>query len=173
MKKFLEQNNIQYVRGSPYHPQSQGAVESFIGTIKNFLYLAKDMQGSEFDLNDSVYDFIMHYNNRIHTSTKFKPQEVFQNIMNEDMKKKVQENIIKSRKEAKVTQYIVDQIVRISSHFKISTDEKYVNYYKSRILSKNEKKETFKVKAKVIQEKSNCLKVVIMNDVEDQELALA
>ena len=32
-------------------------------------------------------------------------------------------------------------------------DEKYVNYYKPRILSKNEKKETFKVKAKVIQEK--------------------
>ena len=172
MKKFLEQNNIQYVRGSPYHPQSQGAVESFNRTIQNFLYLAKDMQGSEFDLNDSVYDFIMHYNNRIHTSTKFKPQEVFQNIMNEDMKKKVLENIIKSRKEAKVTQYVVDQIVRISSHFKISMDEKYVNYYKPRILSKNEKKETFKVKAKVIQEKRNCLKVVIMNDVEDQELAL-
>ena len=92
--------------------------------------------------------------------------------MNEDMKKKVLENIIKSRKEAKVTQYFVDQIVRISSHFKISMDEKYVNYYKLRILSKNEKKETFKVKAKVIQEKRNCLKVVIMNDVEDQELAL-
>ena len=95
LKKFLEHNNIQYVRGSPYHPQSQGAVESFNKTIQNFLYLAKDMQGSEFDLNDSVYDFIMHYNNRIHTSTKFKPQEVFQNIMNEDMKKKVLENIIK------------------------------------------------------------------------------
>ena len=45
------------------------------------------MQGSEFDFNDSVYDFIMHYNNKIHTSTKFKPQEVFQNIMNEDIKK--------------------------------------------------------------------------------------
>ena len=101
LKKFLEQNNIQYVRGSPYHPQSQGAVESFNRTIQNFLYLAKDMQGSEFDLNDSVYDFIMHYNNRIHTSTKFKPQEVFQNIMNEDMKKKVLENIIKSMKRGK------------------------------------------------------------------------
>ena len=113
LKKFLEHDNIQYVRGIPYHPQSQGAVESFSRTIQNFLYLAKDMQGSEFDLNDYVYDFIMHYNNRIHTSTKFKPQEVFQNIMNEDMKKKVLENIIKSRKdvkkkakEAKVTQYV-------------------------------------------------------------------
>ena len=37
--------------------------------------------------------------------------------MNEDMKKKVLENVIKSRKEVKVTQYVVDQIVRISSHF--------------------------------------------------------
>ena len=96
LKRFLEHNNIQYVRGSPYHPQSQGAVERFNRTIQNFLYLAKDMQGSEFDLNDSVYDFIMHYNNRIYTSTKFKPQKIFQNIMNEDMKKKVLENIIKS-----------------------------------------------------------------------------
>ena len=73
--------------------------------------------------------------------------------MNEDMKKKVLENIIKSIKEAKVTQNVLDQIVRISSHFKIPMDEKYVNYYKPRILFKNEKKETFKVKAKVIQEK--------------------
>ena len=95
LKSFLEHNNIQYVRGSPYHPQSQGAVERFYRTIQNFLYLAKDMHGSEFDLNDSVYDFILHYNNKIHTSTKFKPQEVFQNIMNEDMKKKVLENIKK------------------------------------------------------------------------------
>ena len=31
--------------------------------------------------------------------------------------------MIKSRKEAKVTQYTVDQIVRISSHIKISRDE--------------------------------------------------
>ena len=66
--------------------------------------------------------------------------------MNEDMKKKVLENIIKSRKEAKVTQYVVDKIVRISSHFKFFKDEKYVNYYKPRILSKNERKETFKWK---------------------------
>ena len=114
----------------------------------------------------------MHYNNRIHTSTKFKPQEVFQNIKNEDMKKKELENKIKSIKKAKVTQYVEDQIVRISNHFKISRDEKYVNYYKPRIRSQDERKETIKVKAKVIQEKRNCLKVVIMNDVEDQELAL-
>ena len=45
LKKFLGHNNIQYVRGIPYHPQSQGAVESFNMTIQNFLYLAKDMQG--------------------------------------------------------------------------------------------------------------------------------
>ena len=75
--------------GSRYHPQSQGVVESFNRTIQNFLYLAKYIQGSKFDFNDSVYNFIMHYNNRIHTSTKFKPHEVFQNIMNEDMKIKV------------------------------------------------------------------------------------
>ena len=50
--------------------------------------------------------------------------------------------------------------------------KKYEYYYKPGILSKNERRETFKVKAKVIQENRNHLKVVIMNDLEDQELAL-
>ena len=44
-----------------------------------------------------------------------------------------------------------------------------MNYSKSKILSKNERKETFKVKTKVIKEK-NWLKDVIMNDVEDEKL---
>ena len=68
MKVFLKNQKIEYIRGSPYHPQSQGAVEGFNRTIQNFLYLSKDM-----NLNNSVYDFCMYYNNRIHSTTRFKP----------------------------------------------------------------------------------------------------
>ena len=41
MKDFLLHQVIKYVRCSPYHPQSQGAVEVFNRTVQNFLYLAK------------------------------------------------------------------------------------------------------------------------------------
>ena len=48
------QQGIDHIRGSPYHPQSQGAVEAFNKTIQNFLYLAKNMNEDNFDLEESV-----------------------------------------------------------------------------------------------------------------------
>ena len=51
------QQGIDHIRGSPYHPQSQGAVEAFNKTIQNFLYLAKDMNEDNFDLEESVLTF--------------------------------------------------------------------------------------------------------------------
>ena len=71
MKAFLKNQKIEYIRGSPYHPQSQEAVEGFNRTIQNFLYLSKDMNLDEFNLKNSVYDFCMYYNNRIHSTTRF------------------------------------------------------------------------------------------------------
>ena len=49
MKVFLKSQKIKYIRGSPYHPQSQGAVEGFNKTIQDFLYLSKDMNLDEFN----------------------------------------------------------------------------------------------------------------------------
>ena len=60
MKDFLKHQGVENVRGYPYHPQSQGAVEGFNGTVRNFLYLAKDMHKDEFDLNDSMCGFCLH-----------------------------------------------------------------------------------------------------------------
>ena len=37
LKTYLENLNIKYVRGSPYHPQSNGCVEALHKSIKNFL----------------------------------------------------------------------------------------------------------------------------------------
>ena len=36
------------------------------------------MNIDEFDLKNAVYDFCMYYNNRIHSTTKFKPQEIIE-----------------------------------------------------------------------------------------------
>ena len=63
MKVFLKNQKIEYIRGSPYHPQNQGVVEGLNRTIQNFLYLSKDMNIDEFNLKNSVYDFCMYYNN--------------------------------------------------------------------------------------------------------------
>ena len=78
MKVFLKNQKIEYFKGSPYNPQSQGSVEGFNKIIQNFLYLSKDMNLDEFSLKNSVYDLCMYYNNGIHSTTKFKPQKVIE-----------------------------------------------------------------------------------------------
>ena len=57
-KLFLKNQKIEYIRGSPYHPQSQGAVEGFNRTKQNFLYLSKDMNLDEFNLKIQYLIFI-------------------------------------------------------------------------------------------------------------------
>ena len=75
LKDFLKHKRIEYVRGSPYHPKCQGAVEGLNKTVQNFLNLKKDMHDDEFELNDSIYDLCMHYNNWKHTNTKISLKE--------------------------------------------------------------------------------------------------
>ena len=49
MKVFLNNQKIEYIRSSPYHPQSEAVVEGFNRSIQNFLYLSKDMNLDEFN----------------------------------------------------------------------------------------------------------------------------
>ena len=161
MKVFLKNQKIEYIRGSPYHPQSQGAVEGFNRTIQNFLYLSKDMNLDEFNLNNSVYDFCMYYNNRIHSTTRFKPQEVIEKRWDEEFTLSVYNNIVDARRKSKIDKLIEGQIVRISNYLKISRDWKYVMYYKAKILAKNIKKEIFQMKGKIIKEKRNSCKLIV------------
>ena len=147
MKVFLKNQKIEYIRGSPYHPQSQGAVEGFNRTIQNFLYLSKDMNLDEFNLNNSVYDFCMYYNNRIHSTTRFKSQEVIKK-WDDEFTLSIYNNIVDARRKSKIDKFIEGQIVRISNYLKISRDGKYVMYYKAKILAKNIKKEIFQMKGK-------------------------
>ena len=89
MKDFLKHQGIENVSSSPYHPQSQGAIEGFNRIMQNFLYLAKDIHGDEFDLNDSIFDFCIHYSNRKHTNTKHKPQRIIESQWDEELRKEV------------------------------------------------------------------------------------
>ena len=49
-KTYQEKSGIHHNRGSPYHPQNQGAVKAFNRTVQNSLYLAKDMNEDNFEL---------------------------------------------------------------------------------------------------------------------------
>ena len=83
--------------------------------------------------------------------------------------KKVRENTLKSRKDQKVEEYKKDQTMLISNKL-IQPDKQkhYLNYHKPIVLKKGDQKEHFKVKGKVIEEKRNYCKVIIMSN-QDKE----
>ena len=53
---------IKFIHGRPYHPQSQGSVETF--NIQNALIIAKDHQKEEFELDEAVSVFLKYYNSQ-------------------------------------------------------------------------------------------------------------
>ena len=115
LKTYLEKEGVNHIRGSPYHPQSQGAVEAFNKTILKFLYLAYDENNDTFELNRAITDFLLYYNGRKHTTTKYSPYEIMGKRFQETFLSKVLENTIKSRKNHRIEKYQINQEVRISS----------------------------------------------------------
>ena len=139
------QQGIDHIRGSPYHPQSQAAVEEFNKTIQIFLYLAKDMNEDNFDLAESVLEFLLHYNSRVHTTTKFTPYEIMENRFDQNILKQVRDNTLKSRKDRKIKEFEEGQNISISSYvIQPDANRKYQNYYKPRYQKKGEDKEFLK-----------------------------
>ena len=87
LKTYLSKNKIHYIRDSLYNPQSQGAVEAFNRTVQNYLYLAKDMNEDEFMLEDSILDFLLYFNNRVHSTTRYSPYDIMQKRSEEKIMK--------------------------------------------------------------------------------------
>ena len=92
IKSCWEGKGINFVNGTPGHPQSQGAIEAFNKTVQNFLILAKDDQKDKFNLEHSIADFLMYYNQRKHTTTKHSPIEIMSNLNDEKLLDEVREN---------------------------------------------------------------------------------
>jgi putative transposase len=64
---WLDKQNIQHVRGAPYHPQTQGKIERWHQTLKNRILLEHYYLPG--DLERQVADFVTHYNHaRYHES---------------------------------------------------------------------------------------------------------
>jgi RNA-directed DNA polymerase len=65
--KWLEDKNMEHVRGAPYHPQTQGKIERWHQTLKNRILL--DNYYLPGDLEQQINAFVEHYNHvRYHES---------------------------------------------------------------------------------------------------------
>ena len=89
--------------GGKYHPQSQGAVESFNKTIQNFLneaYTNSIFNGDEeWYLLLMISDFLHYYNSkRVHSTTKMIPKEILFIFKNKSIVEQVIVNTENSRK---------------------------------------------------------------------------
>ena len=101
LRDYLEEKGIEYRKGRPYNPRSQGSVEAFNRTIHNFLIRAKDMKGNNFNLEESVNEFILHYNQRKHSTHGYKPSYIMQIFFNKELLKKIFDNSEKTRNNVK------------------------------------------------------------------------
>jgi len=67
LAEWLDDNNMDHVRGAPYHPQTQGKIERWHQTLKNRILLENYFLPG--DLKARIEAFITHYNHqRYHES---------------------------------------------------------------------------------------------------------
>ena len=62
LAKWLDDRNMEHVRGAPYHPQTQGKIERWHQTLKNRILLENYFLPG--DLEAQIETFVDHYNNR-------------------------------------------------------------------------------------------------------------
>ena len=55
--------------GTPYNPQHQEVVEVFNRAIQDFLTMAKDHQREKYNIEECLSDFLIYYNDRVHSTT--------------------------------------------------------------------------------------------------------
>ena len=78
----------------PYNPHSQGVVEKFHKTIKDYLYSVYSDDKDNFDLKKSIDIVIKKYNNHKHRTTKYTPNQIFYSS-DEELYSEVLENMKK------------------------------------------------------------------------------
>jgi len=74
---WLNDRDMEHVRGAPYHPQTQGKIERWHQTLKNRILLENYYLPG--DLEAQIEDFVEHYNHcRYHESlSNLTPADVY------------------------------------------------------------------------------------------------
>ena len=119
--------------------------------------MAKYQYKENYDLEDSVNDFLIYYNNRKHSTTGIAPYHVMRNVNDEHLISKVKLKTEKVRQKIKrtVENYEKGQLVRISNHIQLLGNTEYIVYQHPRGLQKDLKKEKWEGKAIVIKNRTN------------------
>ncbi len=70
--KYCIDSGIKHICERPYHPQSQGYVESFNKELKRLSETKYLEDQKNFNINTELQEIINIYNNNIHNTTKYK-----------------------------------------------------------------------------------------------------
>jgi putative transposase len=90
LAEYLNERDMQHVRGRPLHPQTQGKIERYHRSMKNVVKL--DNYYSPGQLEDKMKDFVRYYNyERYHESiNNLTPSEVYYGIGERKLKRRKQ-----------------------------------------------------------------------------------
>ena len=72
--------------------------EAFNRTVQDFLTLTREHQGDSYNLEDSMSDFLLYYNNRKHSTTKVTPYKAMMNIGDKALMNEIKCNTIRRSK---------------------------------------------------------------------------
>ena len=164
VQTFLQEKNIKFVHGQPYHPQSQGLIERANRTIQTALsrkyYELKD----EFDLESCLIDILSEYNNNKHSSIKTAPLIAFHLNPNNDKDKPMLAWIKENQKKAfknkiNITKYFPDQKIVVYDGVCKST-----NQYLRKSNKKKKKTHAYIIPAIVVLAEASFVKIKIAKD---------
>ena len=81
--------------------------------------IAFSLTKEKFDLKDVVNEFLVYYNERVHSTTGYTPREITERKKDSEFIQKVKENTTKSRriKKDKDEKYKIGLKVRISNYW--------------------------------------------------------
>ena len=99
LEDFCKDNDIGLIHGRPYHPQSQGTVESYNKEIKRLLENKYLENSKKFSIYKDLPDIINIYNENVHSSTKYKHNFLF-NTFDKNIIKEALKHIQKTKKKS-------------------------------------------------------------------------
>ena len=117
----MDSAEVEYVLGAPYHPQSQGAIETFNKTIQKALSKTYDNtkknEQEKFVLEVNLHQFLHYYNwKRQHTTIWQIPKYVIDNFNDQNIREIVCLATERSRKKhLEYSWYKVDKKVLITN----------------------------------------------------------
>ena len=96
INNYCIDNNIERIYSPPYHPQSNGAIESAHKIIEKFIFESFYVQGEEyFNIEEAILNALKYHNFSVHSTTNYTPADL-KDITDKTIIDNVKSNIIKN-----------------------------------------------------------------------------